>query len=104
MTLATPLASSIPTTIDVRGIPPEARHATLLAAFRALAVDEALVIVNDHDPRPLYHQFQAAAPDSFSWDYAQSGPAVWRVVVRMLAPAPAPEAAGTSCCGHCGGA
>ena len=86
-------------TMDVRRLAPSHRHTSVLAAFRALAPDEAIEIVNDHDPKPLYHQFQAEAPDGFAWDYLENGPAVWRVNVRMLA-----RAGSTGrCCGGCGG-
>ncbi len=87
-------------TIDVRTLAPNMRHATLLAAFKALAPQESLVIVNDHDPQPLRLQFQDLAPGQFSWVYESRGPELWRVCVQKVEPAPA----GGSCCGHCGGA
>jgi uncharacterized protein (DUF2249 family) len=87
------------TTIDVRDIAPRERHPTLFSAFRALAVGDLLEIVNDHDPKPLHQQFQAEAPGSFSWDYLQSGPALWRVSIKKLTQS---RAAG-GCCGSCGG-
>jgi len=86
-------------TIDVREIPPRERYAAVFAAFRALAFGDALEVVNDHDPKPLYHQFQAEAPGNFSWLSAQSGPDVWRVSIQKLGRS---HAAG-ECCGVCGG-
>jgi uncharacterized protein (DUF2249 family) len=88
------------TTLDVRQLAPRERHAGIFAAFKRLAVGAALDIVNDHDPKPLYAQLQAEAPDSFSWAYAQNGPEVWRVTIQKLAPA---RRSG-GCCGGCGGA
>ncbi|URI07913.1 DUF2249 domain-containing protein [Aquincola tertiaricarbonis] len=85
--------------IDVRAIPGPERHATIFAAFKALAIGDALEISNDHDPRPLYHQFQAEVPGNFSWMYLQNGPAVWRVSVQKLGRS---HGAG-GCCGVCGG-
>lgn len=87
------------TVIDVQAIAPRERHATIFSAFRDLETGRTLEIVNDHDPRPLYHQFQAQAPGAFSWDVLQSGPQVWRVSIGKLAPS---HASG-GCCGHCGG-
>lgn len=86
-------------TIDVRHLAPPDRHAAVLAAFRNLALDETIEIVNDHDPKPLYYRFRTETPGGFSWIYAESGPAVWRVSVRKLARA---HGAG-ECCGVCGG-
>jgi uncharacterized protein (DUF2249 family) len=93
MTLSTPIS-----TIDVRSLAPRERHATILGAFKALRLDEALEVVSDHDPRPLYRQFQTDLPGSFAWLYAQNGPDVWRVSIRKLARA---HGAG-ECCGVCG--
>lgn len=88
------------TTIDVRTIAPRERHPTIFATFAGLAVGDALEIVNDHDPKPLYYQFAAELPDTFAWNYVESGPDVWRVTLRKLAAAPA----ASGCCGACGGA
>ena len=85
--------------IDVRCIAPRERHATIFARFRALDVGAEMQIVNDHDPRPLYRQFQIESPGNFSWVYEQNGPELWRVAIRKLARA---HGAG-DCCGHCGG-
>lgn len=86
-------------TIDVRAIPGPERHATIFSAFRALPIGDAIEISNDHDPRPLYHQFQAEAPGNFSWLYLESGPEVWRVSIQKLGRS---HGAG-ECCGVCGG-
>jgi uncharacterized protein (DUF2249 family) len=56
-------------------------------------------LLNDHDPKPLYYQFKAELPGQFSWDYAQSGPEVWRVSIRKLKP----SQGNGQCCGSCGG-
>ena len=85
--------------IDVRDIAPRERHATIFAAFRALDVGDAVEIVNDHDPKPLFYQFQVETPGNFSWVYLQSGPDVWRVSIKKLART---HSTG-GCCGGCGG-
>jgi len=35
--------------------------------------------VNDHDPRPLYYQFAAERAGTFTWDYLEKGPDLWRI-------------------------
>lgn len=76
--------------LDVRTEPPVRRHTLIFDTFSRLAVDEAFVLVNDHDPRPLYYQLAAEQPGTFSWDYLEQGPEVWRVRIGRTAPAAAP--------------
>lgn len=96
--------SSSPTVIDVRSIPPRDRHPRIFSTFHGLDVGAAMDIVNDHDPRPLYYQFQAELPGGFSWDYLQAGPEVWQVRITRLASQSASSRANGSCCGGgCGG-
>lgn len=73
--------------LDVRNDPPIRRHTMIFEAFDALAVDTAFILVNDHDPKPLYYQFAAEHAGTFSWDYLEQGPVVWRVRIGRTAPA-----------------
>jgi uncharacterized protein (DUF2249 family) len=45
--------------LDLREIPPPKRHPKIFDAFDDLESGEALTIVNDHEPTPLYHQMAA---------------------------------------------
>ena len=36
-------------------------------------------LINDHDPKPLYYQFQAQQLGQVAWEYVEQGPEVWRV-------------------------
>jgi uncharacterized protein (DUF2249 family) len=65
--------------LDVRVIPTRDKHPTNIRTFDELASGDAMVIVNDHDPRPLKYQFAAERPDLFDWTYVAEGPEVWRV-------------------------
>ncbi|MEZ5098641.1 MAG: DUF2249 domain-containing protein [Thermoleophilia bacterium] len=65
--------------IDVRELPPRERHPLIFATFGALGSGESFVLVNDHDPRPLRYQFEAEHTGTFTWDYLEEGPEVWRV-------------------------
>lgn len=65
--------------LDVRPIPPREKHPTIFRTFDALAIGQNMVIINDHDPRPLRYQFQAERPERFDWTYEEEGPEVWRV-------------------------
>lgn len=65
--------------LDVRVIPPRDKHPTIFRTFDGLAAGDSMVIINDHDPRPLRYQFSAERPDQFGWTYEAEGPDVWRV-------------------------
>ena len=71
--------------IDVRTIPPRERHPLIFSTFRALARGGSLLLVNDHDPRPLYYQFQAEMGEPFQWEYLETGPEVWKVRIGRAA-------------------
>lgn len=47
------------TELDVRDVPPVDRHPKIHDAFEELAPGESLTIVNDHEPKPLFYEFQA---------------------------------------------
>jgi uncharacterized protein (DUF2249 family) len=70
--------------VDVRPIPPFQKHPTIFGAFGALKEGEAMILVNDHDPKPLYYQFAAEMPGKFEWNYLEQGPAEWRVEIRKV--------------------
>ena len=65
--------------LDVRPIPPPRKHPTIMAKFGALAPQASFTLVNDHDPKPLYYQFNAEFPGAFQWEYLEAGPEIWRV-------------------------
>lgn len=66
-------------TLDVRELIPAQRHVKIFETFGNLQPGEAFVLVNDHDPKPLYYQFQAEHAGKFEWTYLEQGPEVWRV-------------------------
>ncbi len=65
--------------LDVRSEPPARRHTLIFETYQALAPGSAFILVNDHDPKPLYYQFEAEHTGQFSWEYLEQGPEVWRV-------------------------
>jgi len=67
--------------LDVRNLPPAERHERIFEAYEALAGGEGFVLVNDHDPKPLYHQFEAEAGPAFRWEYRQRDPGEFRVLI-----------------------
>lgn len=77
--------ATIKTTVDVRAVPPPQRHPMIFGTFNQLVAGEAMLLVNDHDPKPLFYQFQAELGDIFTWDYIEQGPEVWRVRIGRTA-------------------
>jgi uncharacterized protein (DUF2249 family) len=71
--------SDQPIELDVRAIPPREKRPTIFRTFDTLASGQSLVLLNDHDPRPLRYQFAAERPDSFDWQYEAEGPELWKV-------------------------
>ncbi len=59
-------------------MPPRERHPKIFGTWEKLAPGESILLVNDHDPVPLYYQFAAEQPGAFLWEYLERGPEVWR--------------------------
>nr|WP_208288725.1 DUF2249 domain-containing protein [Halobacterium sp. R2-5] len=57
------------------------RHEAIFDAYDGLESGEGFVLVNDHDPKPLYHQFEAEAGPEFRWKYRARDPGEFRVLV-----------------------
>lgn len=73
--------------VDVRSLVPAERHRMIFQIVNRLAPGASFVLVNDHDPKPLYYQIEAEHPKQFSWTYLERGPQVWRVEIGKLAAA-----------------
>lgn len=69
---------------DVRSLVPMQRHQKIFQLVDELAPGGKFVLVNDHDPKPLYYQLEAEHPQQFSWTYLERGPEVWRVEIGRL--------------------
>lgn len=75
--------------LDVRSLVPMQRHATIFDLVGRLEPGESFILINDHDPKPLYYQLEAEHPNSFSWTYLERGPQAWRVEIGRIADAAA---------------
>jgi len=72
------------TVFDVRSIPGRVKHAQIFQRWLDLPVGRHFILLNDHDPVPLYYQFSAEFPDAFSWVYRERGPEEFRVEITKL--------------------
>lgn len=73
--------ATVATELDVRAIPHARRHDTIFGRLEALGRGETVVIVNDHDPKPLHYQLDALWPSAYAWTYQDSGPELWTVSI-----------------------
>lgn len=72
------------TGLDVWQVPPAQCHPLIFSTFESLAPGEAFVLLNDHDPKPLYYQFSFERSGQFTCDYLEQGPLDWRVRVGKV--------------------
>lgn len=72
---------SKPIELDIRIVPPREKHPTIFRTFDALKSGEDFTLINDHDPFPLHHQFEATRKGQYRWSYLEEGPVVWRVSI-----------------------
>ncbi|HKT32243.1 MAG TPA: DUF2249 domain-containing protein [Gammaproteobacteria bacterium] len=71
--------------LDVRSLIPMERHRKIFETYEHLGTGDRFVLVNDHDPKPLYYQFEAEHTGKFSWKYLEQGPTAWRVEIGRTA-------------------
>ncbi|MBW7919829.1 MAG: DUF2249 domain-containing protein [Anaerolineales bacterium] len=81
------MSDNVTTTLDVRPIPPPQKHPMIFDAFESLAAGQSFILINDHDPKPLYYQFASERAGEFTWEYLEQGPEVWRVQIGRPAAA-----------------
>jgi uncharacterized protein (DUF2249 family) len=71
-------------TIDVRSIPPQERHSLIFQTFDEIQPGETLFLINDHDPKPLYYQFQQERGGNFDWQYLENGSSIWQLQISKI--------------------
>jgi uncharacterized protein (DUF2249 family) len=74
--------------LDVRTLPGPQRHPRIFALLDQLAPGEELVLINDHEPKPLRYQIEANQPGCFEWEPRETGTHEWTVRIRRLQPSP----------------
>ncbi len=97
MSLSTSLSPDV--VFDVREIPCKIKHGQIFQRWLDLPVRGFFVLVNDHDPVPLYYQFAAQFPGAFNWEYLLRGPDEFQVKITKLAAIVTPDAPPASPCG-----
>lgn len=75
------MSDYVTTNLDVRQIPPPQKHPTIFQTFESLLPGQSFILINDHDPKPLYYQFANEHQGQFTWEYLEQGPEVWQVQI-----------------------
>lgn len=70
--------------MDVRPIPCSIKHGRIIRAWLELPVTDHFILLNDHDPVPLYYQFAAQWPGAFTWEHLIKGPDEFRVKITKV--------------------
>ena len=73
--------SEFAATIRVPEYPPHLKHKVIFETFEKLRPGEAMLIMNDHNPIPLRHQFEAMHPGKFTWEYLEEGPDIFQIKI-----------------------
>ncbi|HET7658221.1 MAG TPA: DUF2249 domain-containing protein [Bacillales bacterium] len=68
----------------MREYEPREKHPAIYRTFEALAAGEKMELINDHNPKPLYYELEAERKGTFTWDYLEEGPEVWRVSIGRI--------------------
>jgi len=83
--------------LDVRQVPKPQRHPLIFDRFTSLALGEAFVLVNSHDPRHLREEFDRDHPGRYSWQYLETGPTDWRIRIGKSAASELPRVLCNAC-------
>lgn len=65
--------------LDVREYEPQKRHDLIFERYREIDAGDAFVLVNDHDPKPLYYQMKQEMDGNVEWDYLEKNEGEWKV-------------------------
>jgi uncharacterized protein (DUF2249 family) len=98
--LTTPTLIDADKVMDVRPIPCSVKHGLIIKNWLDLAVGDHFVLLNDHDPVPLFYQFSAQWPGAFTWQHLVKGPEEFRVKITKVKATTAPAEVHECCGGH----
>ena len=71
--------------LNVSLLEPKLKHPTVFSWFDALEDGQSFILLNDHDPIPLFYEMKAERGEVFEWEKIENGPEVWRVAITKKA-------------------
>jgi uncharacterized protein (DUF2249 family) len=81
--------TAAPEVLDARALPCAGKHAQIFRRWAQLGIGGSFVLVNDHRPAPLQHQFERLVPGCFDWCEVPAPPGAFAVRLTRLRPDPA---------------
>jgi regulator of cell morphogenesis and NO signaling len=78
-------------TLFVPDLKPALKHPTVFKKFDNLHPGEKFLLVNDHDPIPLFYELKAERGETFQWNKIENGPELWKVEITKNAESAAPK-------------
>lgn len=69
-------------TLFVPHLAPAVKHPSVFKKFDSLHPGESFLLVNDHDPIPLFYEMKAERGNIFEWNKIENGPEVWKVEIK----------------------
>ncbi len=85
--------------MDVRPIPCSIKHGLIIRTWLEMPVGDHFILLNDHDPVPLYYQFSAQWPETFTWEHLVKSPTECRVKITKVKQLGPVEEEVPHCCG-----
>lgn len=82
--------------LDVRPLPKPEKHPAIFAAFDALAVGDAVLLINNHDPKHLRDEFETDRAGSYDWEYRERGSQQWQILITKRSSTPLPRVIGST--------
>ena len=67
--------------LKLKNITPRERHPKIFDTFDSLQPGDKMILINDHDPKPLKYQLEAERTGQLEWEYILTGPEVWKVEI-----------------------
>jgi uncharacterized protein (DUF2249 family) len=84
--------------MDVRPIPCSVKHGLIIKTWLELPLHDHFILLNDHDPVPLYYQFSAQWPGTFSWQHLVKTNDEVRVKITKIKPLAGIATKKSECC------
>ena len=72
-------------TLFVPAIQPVLKHPTIFKKFDELEIGDSFLLINDHDPIPLFYEMKAERGEVFDWKKVEDGPVTWQVEITKTA-------------------
>ncbi len=65
--------------LDGTTLSPAVKFQTINQTFDNLKAGEGFILINDHDPKPLYYHLNGEHGDIFTWEYLEKGPDLFKI-------------------------